>query len=248
MQEKVPVLREPVRKRRSGKKLLAVLLLLFIVILSVMFFHSSISKISSVDVEGEQVLSVESIKQAAGVKAGDAFFGISASAIERRVKTLKPVESVEVVKTFPGKIGITVREFPVVAFELSKKGELSAVLSNGVDVPATANLVADKPVLTGWQDNDPVKAQLAKQLAAIPPESLADFSEIIPDPSKSYPDRIKIYTRTRFEVITAASLLPSKIAMLNGVTQQQEPGIVTLLLADKWAPFNNAPSDEESSK
>jgi cell division protein FtsQ len=246
MQDKMPVLREPVRKRRSGKKLLAALLLLFIVILGVLFFNSSISKISSVEVEGERMVGVETIYKAAGVKAGDAFFGTTAGTIETRVKTLKPIDKVQVIKSFPGKIKIVVQEYPIVAFELSNKGEISALLSNGAEVPASAGVVADKPVLTGWKEADPVKTELCKQLAEIPAESLSDFSEIMPFPSKSYPDRIKIYTRTRFEVITAASLLPEKIDMLNGVIESQDPGIITLLLADKYAPF--VPEEESDAE
>ncbi|UVI32200.1 cell division protein FtsQ/DivIB [Paenibacillus spongiae] len=247
MQDKVPVLREPVRRRRGGKKLLAVLLLLFIVILCVLFFNSSISKISSIVVEGQRYSSKEDIQKAAGINIGDAYFGTTAKTVEDRVKTIKPVEKVEVVKKFPGGIRITVSEYPTVAFELSSNGDLTAMLSNGAIVPAGSEIVVDKPILSGWKADDPLKAELGKKLAELPAGSLSDFSEIMPSPSKAYPDRIKIYTRTRFEVVTAISLLQDKIASLDAVIETQEPGIVTMLLADTYVPFvPEEPENEDS--
>ncbi|MBO7743885.1 FtsQ-type POTRA domain-containing protein [Paenibacillus sp. MWE-103] len=237
MQEKMPVLREPVKRRRGGKKLLAVLVLLFIVLLGVLFFNSSISKVSTVTVEGQKVLQASEIRKAAGIVAGDSFFGTSAGKIEARVRALKPVKNVAVAKSFPGGITIRVQEYETVAYSLSNKGEMAAVLANGTTVPSGSDLVVDKPILSGWKSGDPVLGALCKALAAIPEQSLSDFSEIIPAPSTSYPDRIKIYTRTRFEVITAVSLLQDKIATMNAVIEIQPPGIITLLLADKYAPF-----------
>ncbi|MBM7565711.1 cell division protein FtsQ/DivIB [Paenibacillus sacheonensis] len=245
MHEKMPVLREPVKRRRVGKKLLAVLVLLFIVLLGVLFFNSSISKVSTVTVEGQKYLQAVDLRKTAGIVAGDSFFATSSADIEGRIRTLKPVKSVTVTKSFPGSITIHVQEYETVAYSLSNKGELSAVLANGIAVPAGTDALVDKPVLSGWKANDPVLAELCKALASIPDEALSDFSEISPDPSQSYPDRIQIYTRTRFEVITAVSLLPEKIATMNAVIEIQPPGMITLLLADKYAPF--VPEEAENS-
>ncbi|MBW7455297.1 cell division protein FtsQ/DivIB [Paenibacillus sepulcri] len=237
MADKMPVLREPVRRRRGGKKLLAVLFLLFIVILCVLFFNSNISKISSVVVEGQKFTRAADVQKAAGISVGDAFLGTSTKTIEARVKKLAPVETVEVTKSFPGTVKIVVHEFPGVAFQLSDQGVLTALLSNGTSVPTGSDIIVDKPILSGWKADDPVKAQLCKQLAELSAQSLSDFSEIIPTPSNAYPDRIKIYTRTRFEVITAVSLLPGKVPALNAVIETQEPGLITMLLADTYTSF-----------
>lgn len=249
MQEKMPVLKEPIRRRSGGKKLLAVLLLLFIVILSVLFFNSSISKISEVTVEGERFNAPASILQAVGVKAGDAFFGTRESTIAKRVKELPSVKDVEVTKSFPGRVHISVTEYPAVAYELSAKGELTAILSNGTSILAGSDNVVDKPVLTGWKADDPVKGKLGLALAQIPAEQLSDLSEIMPLPSKAYPDRIRIYTRSRFEVITAVSLLKEKISTLNAVVESQNPGVVTMLLADSYVSFDpETPENEDSDQ
>lgn len=239
MSTQMPVLKEPVSKRKSNKKLLTVLLLLFVALLAVLFFNSSLSKISEIRVTGANLATNGEIAQAAGVKAGDAFFQTASSTIAERVAELPQVESAIVEKVFPGLVKIAVQEYPVVAFEIGSEGELTALLANGTAVKEgnRAIALADKPVLTGWEPNDPVKLELTKQLALIPDKQLSDLSEISPIPSNAYPDRIRIYTRTKFEVVTAVSVLTDKIEKLNAVVETQAPGKITMLLADTYVPF-----------
>jgi cell division protein FtsQ len=239
MSAQMPVLKEPSRKRKGSRKLLAIVFLLFISLLAVLFFNSSISKISEIQVEGTRFATHEEIGQAAAVAVGDAFFRTSSSTIEERVRTLPQINEVAVTKIFPGVVKIAVEEYPVVAFELSEQGEMTALLSNGTSVDASNDelMLVDKPVLSGWKPNDPVKAELTKQLGEIPMKQLSDLSEIIPFPSAAYPDRILMYTRTKFEVVTAVSVLPDKIEALNAVIETQEPGKITMLLADTYVPF-----------
>ncbi|MBH5316897.1 FtsQ-type POTRA domain-containing protein [Paenibacillus sp. GSMTC-2017] len=240
MSTQMPVLKEPARKRRGNKKLLAILLLLFIALLAVLFFNSSISKVSDIQITGNTFTTRDQIVQSAGIHIGDAFFQTSSSSIASKVEKQPQVESVDVMKVFPGIVKITVKEFPVVAFELAEQGELTALLANGTSVKSvnSGNQLLDKPILSGWKSDDPVKLALTKQLALIPVKQLSDLSEITPIPSKAYPDRIRMYTRTRFEVITAVSVLPDKIEALNAVIETQEPGKITMLLADTYVPFS----------
>ncbi|MEK3882504.1 FtsQ-type POTRA domain-containing protein [Paenibacillus sp. PL2-23] len=239
MNTQMPVLKEPAHKRRGNKKLLAVLFLLFIALLGVLFFNSSISKISEIGIAGMHFTTTEQIAAASKIEVGDPFFQTASDIISRNVKALPQVKEAKVMKVFPGIVKITVQEYPVVAFELSAEGNLTALLSNGTSVSAdqdSAQLL-DKPVLSGWTAGDPVKNALTEKLALIPQQQLSDLSEISPIPSKAYPDRIRIYTRTHFEVITAVSVLPDKIDALNAVIETQEPGKITMLLADTYVPF-----------
>ncbi|CAM4259618.1 cell division protein FtsQ/DivIB [Paenibacillus tarimensis] len=245
MPDQMPVLREPKPARRANRKLLAIILLLFVVLLSILFFRSSISKISSVTVTGHQHISASEIQEAADIAVGDPFFYPSESEFAKRIKQLNSVEEVEVTKSFPGAVHITVKEYPTVAFELSDKGEISAILSNGTVLPAGSNYVVDKPVLSGWPADDPVREELTAVLADIPPDLLADFSQIMPFPSNSYADRIRIYTRTKFEIITAVSLLPEKVETIKAVIETQDPGSVTLLLSDRYVPYISEAEGEQ---
>lgn len=249
MAELIPLLKEPPPRKRGSRKLIFILLLLFLILLSILFFNSNISKVSVVTVEGGQFTKEEDIRNAASVRPGDAFFGTIAGTVEKRVAALGSVKQATVEKTFPGKVRIIVEEYPAVAFEMDDAGLLSAILASGAIIEAdTGSAVVDKPVLSGWRKDDPVKKKLCLALAEIPPEDLSHLSEISPSPTDAYPDRIRIYTRSGFEVITAASLLKDKMTTLNSVVEERAPGRMTLLLADTYSPFQSETEEGEDKK
>jgi cell division protein FtsQ len=102
--------------------------------------------------------------------------------------------------------------------------------------------VLDKPILTGWSGSEQLKIKLCQILQSVPASSLTDISEIKPDPSESYPDKIKIYTRSQFEVVTTVGYLQDKLKYLDSyIANLKENKIKTgqlkLLEADTHAPF-----------
>lgn len=248
MQDNMPVLKNPKPRRRGSRRLIAILFLLFAVLLLVLFIRSPISKIDTISVTGGQFVRGDEIREAAGVSAGDPFFYPTAEMIAKRIEKLAPIEDASVEKKFPGELHIEVTEYPAVAFELSSNGDIRVILSNGAELSAGSDSVVDKPVLREWEDRKTLKAQLTKALGGMPEDLLSDFSEIVPYPSDAYPDRIKIYTRTRFEVVTAVSLIGEKAETIRAVIETQEPGNITLLLADRYVPYAESESDDETDE
>jgi len=238
METRIPALK-PVRpERRRGGKLAAVLAVLFFIVMIVLFLQSSLSKVTEIQIRGTRHADPEAVRAAAGVQEGDWFLYPWASELERRVRTVPAVEDAVAVWRFPGLLIIWVQEYPEVAVEISPAGSLGIVLANGLTVPLPGALVPDKPVLTGWNPDDPNRQALARELGEIPPELLNDVSEIVPDPSNAYPDRIRIYTRSRFEVVTTVSKLKEKLPYLDEIVENREPGLLTLLDADSYTPFS----------
>ncbi|MEK3869193.1 MULTISPECIES: cell division protein FtsQ/DivIB [unclassified Paenibacillus] len=245
----VPVLKEPVKpKRKSGRKVKVILILLFVSLLCVLFFRSSLSKVSAITFHGNTYSTESELLKAAGLEVGAPFFAVSSGNVERRLESIPSVEHAVVDKKFPGKIEIRIEEFPLAAYELTDGGKLSGLLANGTKIPLqNGSMPVDKPILTGWKENDPNLVKLCKTLSEIPGELTADISEIVPSPTLSYPDRIKMYTRSEFEVISAISLLPKKAEYLNEILQNQDPGQLKMLDADSYVPYP-PPEGEENGQ
>lgn len=239
MQSQLPVLKEPAPKKKGNSKLILIIVILFIAIFSIIFFNSSLSKVTEIQITGTQFVSSADVIKASNVKVGDSFIFSSAEDISAHITSLKSVNKANVTKHFPGTIKIAIQEYSVVAFEFSDDGKLNALLASGASITTNNDRlqIMDKPILTGWSKDDPYKNELMKQLASIDTALLADISEITPIPSIAFPDRILIYTRTKFEVITAVSLIREKVEAMNGVIETQAPGKLTLLLADTYVPF-----------
>ncbi|WNS43832.1 FtsQ-type POTRA domain-containing protein [Paenibacillus sp. MMS20-IR301] len=236
---RIPLLKEDKPSKKRNRKLTVILLLLFIALLAVIFFRSSVSKITEVRFQGNKYASREELLAASGLKIGGQYFAVAGSSVESALEELKTVQEASVTKKFPGVIEIGIKEFPAVAYELDQSGTLEAILSSGAAVSVIdTGIAVEKPILTNWQADDPYKAKLCQALAGISNELTSDISEIVPSPTLSFPDRIKLYTRSRFEVITAISLLKDKVSYLNQVIETEQPGLIKMLEADSYVPFH----------
>ncbi|GAB6929624.1 hypothetical protein JCM10914A_36070 [Paenibacillus sp. JCM 10914] len=234
----MPVLKEDKPKPRTAKKIIWILLLLFVALLTILFFRSPVSQVTEIQFAGNTFNTDKQLTEQSGLRIGDQFFGVDPEAVKEQLAQLGTIQSAEVVKRFPGEVSIVVVEHPTVAYELSADGDLQAILSSGTSIPVTASGIAvEKPILTQWDPEDPNKAKLSEVLAQIPNSMTTDISEIMPSPTLSFPDRIKLYTRSKFEVITSVSLLHDKVEYLNQVTEMERPGIITMLEADSYVPF-----------
>jgi cell division protein FtsQ len=235
-QNRIPALKKERTKKLNGRRIVYLLSVLFIALLIILFFKSSISKVAQIHITGFQLASESSIGQAAGIGVGDSYFYTSSSTIEKRVKALKTIKSVKVVKKFPGLISIEVDEFERVAFQVTAAGDMEALLADGSVVSLKGHtLPYDRPIMSNWKDDNPLKIKLCEVLAQIPEALLSDISEIKPNPSVAYEDKIKIYTRSRFEVNTTVGYLIEKIPYMSSLindtkeTQNTTEGILSLL-------------------
>lgn len=244
MQERMPVLREEKRRSRSSRKLIVFLVLLFISLLAVLFFRSSLSKIAQIEIAGNSALTAEEIGQVLGIAVGDNFFPFRSANVETRVRQLQAVENVTVSKKFPGLVRVVIEEYPRVAFQINASGGKDMLLANGLAIPVNdPGIVVDKPILSGWSENDPWKSKLTETLRRLPDKTLAEISEIKPSPTKTYEDKIKMYTRTQFEVYTTVTYLPDKIQYLDEMIEQVaekdvSSGVFELLEANTHIPFD----------
>lgn len=249
MTERIPALKKAGElKPRRGKKLLRILIALFAIVLVVLFFRSPLSELSDIQVTGNVVLSEEEVLKTIGVAKGDSFFVPAADKLKKRVMSLKPIENVIITKKFPGVLQVEIKEYSQVAVQLAADGKVFTVLSNGLSLPLPSSRVPDKPILSGWQAEDPNLAALCLVLSELPGYLLADLSEIHPDPSTSYPNRIKLFTRSRFEVITTVERLPEKISYLSDIVQNREPGKIIMLEADTYLPYSAENVTEETEE
>ncbi len=242
----VPILKEPKPKKKGSRKVAGVLFLLVLILLCVLFFRSSLSKISVITFEGNTYQTDKELLGISGLKVGAPFFGTSTAKIKDKLSGVPSIEEITVDKSFPGSIEITVREYPVVAYELTAEGSLNGLLANGTKISLkNGSMPIGKPILTGWSGDDPNFAKLCTTLSKIPDSLVSEISEITPSPSVSYPDRIKMYTRSHFEIISAISVLPDKAEYMNLIMDSQDPGTLTLLEADTYVPYASPGEETE---
>lgn len=236
--ERVPHLAKPKPDRRGGGKAALLLLFLFAVIALILFFRSDLSKIDTIDVTGIRHTPLADVRQAIGVAEGDSFFAATARTLTERAAGLPNVEEARVAKRFPGRIVIEIREYPEVAYLIGPDGEPRALLSSGRDVPVPeGEPVRNLPILSGWEPGSELLRRMAEVLAGLPAHLLADISQIKPEPADAWPDRIRMYTRSCFEVVTTIGYLPDRLDYMRAIIDEYEPGIITMLEANTHVPY-----------
>lgn len=248
----VPVMKPAPKPKRGSGKLMGLVIVFFITLFVILFFQSSISKISDIQITGNELVPAEEIAETAGVRAGDHFFTTQTATVRKRLKTHPFIESVEVSKAFPGVLRIQVKEYRRVAFQLAADGTREVLLADGSALPVAgqaAGVPLDMPILSGWSPEDPMKTLLCEALAKVPPHLLSDISEIKPEPSVAYPDKIKIYTRSKYEVFTTIEYLPGNMEYLGFVTAElaergKPTGVITMLEQIRHAPFESDKQQE----
>lgn len=236
--ERLPRLTEPKRRKNRGGKIIFLLTLFFLALLAVLFFRSDLSKIDTIEIVGVRYTKAEQVGQALGVQEGNSFFAATGDKLQQRVAELPYVKTTEVKKTFPGKIHVHIEEFEEVAYSLDASGQIQAMLENGMEVePLPGEPIRYLPILSDWESGSKPLIAMTALLSQIPGPVLADISQIKFDPSSSYPDRIRMYTRSYFEVITTIEYLPHKLDYMRAIIAESEPGVITMLEANTHQPY-----------
>lgn len=251
-ERKVPAIKPARPKKRTNRKRVILLVVFFVTLLAILFFQSSISKISEIEIAGYEMVSADEIGQASGLVPGDSFFTIKERDVIARIEELKPVKEVTIHKNFPGYVRIEVTEHERVAFTLNAQGEREALLADGTAVSLEGITVPlDRPILSGWEIGDPLMVELCHVLSRIAQPLLDDISEIVPDASQAYEDKIRMYTKSQFEVSTRVALLEDKMQYFNLLVQEIKDqdihsGVFTLMEQDRFLPVEMEEQDEEN--
>jgi len=110
------------RRTVVRRRVVALLVLVSVVGLVVGVFFTPMLGVDDVDVRGAKELTVEQVRAKAAIKPGSPIVRIDVHGIADRVRELPRVESVEVARSLPGTVRLTIVERSPVAFVKSTDG------------------------------------------------------------------------------------------------------------------------------
>ncbi|GAA4715597.1 cell division protein FtsQ/DivIB [Brevibacillus fulvus] len=231
-QERIPHVKQQLPKKRSNRKLLFILLLFFLAILVVIFIRSPYSKVSEIQVYGNDTYTKEEIVKASGLNVGMQFLNVWESQVRENLKSLKGISAVSLVRQFPGIIQLRVEEFDRVAYTTTSQGQRYPLLQNGEVLKQVdfSKRMLDRPLILQWNSPE-LLPQLAKALANISPAILGEISDISLTPTAYDKQRIILHMRDGNEVRSVLYKLDQMIVWYPGIVKQipeGEKGIVSL--------------------
>lgn len=231
-QERIPQVKQQQPKRKSNRKLLFILLIFFLAVLIVIFIRSPYSKISEIQVDGNDMYSKEAIIQASGLVPGMQFFNVWQKNVQSSMSVLKGVRQVTVTRDFPGVIQLHVTEFKRVAFLTVSDGNRYPLLENGTLLKEVsfANRMVDKPLVSSWSAPE-LLPHLAKALAKLSPAITGEISEISLTPTAFDKQRVTLYMRDGNEVRSVVYKLDKMLVWYPAIVKEipkGEKGIVSM--------------------
>lgn len=149
--ERVPAMKKR-RKRRTNFKFLALITIFLFIILLLLYFQSSYSDISKIDVQGAKLKNEEFYIGQSKLQINDSMWGFKVEEVEALIGESEWVKSVEVKRQLFNHVQINIEEWHKVAY-ISKDGTFYPMLDNGVIFDESTELVPiEAPIFLNFED------------------------------------------------------------------------------------------------
>ncbi|MGO0062061.1 cell division protein FtsQ/DivIB [Brevibacillus fluminis] len=244
-EERIPQIKKQQPKRKANRRLLTLLTVFFLAILIVLFVRSPYSKVTLIQVKGNEIYSSQQVITASGLTIGMQFLNVWQSSVQEGMAQLPGVKEVTVERQFPGVIVLNVVEHRRVAFYFSPDGKQSLLLENGqvLPEPRPGERVVDRPLVRSW-NSQPLLVSLAKSLSQLPVALLAEISDISLTPTAFDKERITMYMRDGNEVRTIIHLIESRLPWYPSIAKElpkDEKGVVFMLESTWFSKYGSVP-------
>ena len=241
--ERVPAMKKR-RRRRTNFKFIALITIFLFIILLLLYFQSSLSDISKIDVSGANLKEDEFYMEASTLKLSDSMWSFKVADVEKSLSENEWVKSVEVKRVWLNKVKISIEEWHKVAY-ISKDGMFYPMLDNGVIFDESNELVPiDAPIFLGFEEEG-LRKKVLKQLSKLKPEVLSLISQINANPTEADPYAITLYMNDGYEVRAEANTLAEKLNYYPSIVAQIEndetfeKGIVDIEVGSYYRPYKD---------
>lgn len=250
LEDRIPKLQQQ-RKQKTNRRIISFLSVFFLLILLVIYFQSSLSKVASISVEGNETVDSKKVIEMSGISSTTGFWNINSDKVKTAVEKHLQIKSVTVKKKFPNHIVLLVEENKSIAY-LEKDGAYLPILENGQvlkDRKVTAP--ADAPVLIDWQSEEQIK-EMISELKLISPSIFNSISEIHHIPDKTDPWLVRLYMNDGYEVIASVRTFSEKMETYPAIVSQLDDesiGVIHLEVGtyfESYEPLTNEEEENES--
>lgn len=181
------------RKKKKLKKRVKIMGIVLILIMIISYLLSPYSKVKSIHVIGHHKVSEEEILEHISVKQSSYYFLVNRDKVEEEVKTLSDVKKASVKMSWIGDITIEIEEAIPIAY--AQIGNLFYEINDIGGVLQVKNqeelqLLKGLPFVQNFKNIDLLK-EFAKGFYQVPSLMQNEISEIILEPQKADPYRLK---------------------------------------------------------
>lgn len=197
------------RKKRRHRKQLIVLLIL--IALATVYFISDVSKVKSLDVEGNSFYTKQAILNKAGVSYETRYVVIPKIYLEWKLKQDPLIEDVTVSKKLDGSLRFDVKEKTIIGYYV-ENGKNYALVKDGSSIVISSDdlhNIVKYPLLDGFSANQRKKlAQSFNGKEPVREEIIAMISEMVPYETSYDKHMVKIVMQDGNMIFTSYDSMP----------------------------------------
>lgn len=246
--------REKRRKRQKQIQYSVFGVLLFIIILILIYMFTPLSKISSVEISGNDNTSKNTINKAINVKDNSRMYTYSTTNAQNKLEESTLIKSAEVKKHFPNKLTVKVSEKQIVALT-KKKDNYVPVLEDGTELEDyDGNATDNGPILEGFEKDK--KEKIIQALSEMPAKVRGMIAEIKFDPQENAQNQIKLFTTDDIQILGNLNTIGKKMKYYPQMSQSLErdesgelkkAGYIDLSVGASFIPYSGGSTTKSSS-
>lgn len=250
-------LKEKRAKRRKRQKQIQYSVfgvLLFIIILILIYMFTPLSKISSVEISGNNNTSKNTVNKAINVKDNSRMYTYSTTNAQNKLEESTLINSAEVKKHFPNKLTVKVSEKQIVALT-KKKDKYVPVLEDGTELDDyDGNATDNGPILEGFEKDK--KEKIIQALSEMPAKVRGMIAEIKFDPQENAQNQIKLFTTDDIQILGNLNTIGKKMKYYPQMSQSLErdesgelkkAGYIDLSVGASFIPYSGGSNTKSSS-
>ncbi|WP_426703831.1 cell division protein FtsQ/DivIB [Staphylococcus shinii] len=250
-------LKEKRAKRRKRQKQIQYSVfgvLLFIIILILIYMFTPLSKISSVEISGNDNTSKNTINKAINVKDNSRMYTYSTTNAQNKLEESTLIKSAQVKKHFPNKLTVKVSEKQIVALT-KKKDNYVPVLEDGTELEDyDGNATDNGPILEGFEKDK--KEKIIQALSEMPAKVRGMIAEIKFDPQENAQNQIKLFTTDDIQILGNLNTIGKKMKYYPQMSQSLErdesgelkkAGYIDLSVGASFIPYSGGSTTKSSS-
>lgn len=250
-------LKEKRAKRRKRQKQIQYSVfgvLLFIIILILIYMFTPLSKISSVEIKGNDNVSKSAINKAIDVKDNSRMYTYSTSKAMDKLKENKLIKSAKITKQMPNKLTVEISENQIVGMT-KKKDNYVPILENGTELKNyDGNATDDGPILEGFEKEE--KEKIINELAKMPANVRGMIAEIKYDPQENLQNQIKLFTSDDIQILGNLNTIANKMKYYPQMSQSLErdesgelkkSGYIDLSVGASFIPYSGGNETKSAS-
>lgn len=219
-----------VRKVANRHRLLSIIIPFSIILLFAIFIVSPLSTAKTVEISGNDEVSDQAVMKATGVRPGRYMYDLidHANVVEKHAKeTNHQIASVKIRLTGWRTLRVTITENKILGL-VTIGGKQRYLLTNGTWAPVSGKVPNDV-TYENFSGHVTELRQTARQLGKLPKATRESISAVQYSPTKTNPQRIKLYMNDGNTVLVKRSSLADKMEYYPSIVSQMSGnGVVDL--------------------